>query len=83
MDRRIADPENFVWPADDPLLCVLIAFAWIHTFRWANKARDTYGLEVAADEDEPAERWKKDELVRRTNRPHDDGLNPNVPRCGE
>jgi hypothetical protein len=58
MDRRLADPENFVWPADDPLLCVLVAFAWIHTLRWANKVCDTYGLGIEADAAEPADWWK-------------------------
>jgi hypothetical protein len=58
MDRRLNDPENFVWPADDALLCVLVAFTWIHTFRWADKVCDTYGLRDGADDDEPADWWK-------------------------
>jgi hypothetical protein len=60
MDRRLADQENFAWPVEDPLLCVLIAFAWIHTIRWADKARDTYGLEDKADETEPLDWWETD-----------------------
>jgi hypothetical protein len=41
---------SFVWPADDPLLCVLVAFAWVHIFRWADKVCEKHELEDDADD---------------------------------
>jgi hypothetical protein len=57
MDHRMRDPDSFTWPSEDPLLCVLIGFAWAYALRWTDKVHEKHGLD-GEEENDAADWWK-------------------------
>jgi hypothetical protein len=55
-ERLMEDPDSFIWPLEDPLWCVALAFMLKHAYRCAHNLHEKHALGV--DQDEPGDWWK-------------------------